>query len=61
MLIEVEMLVYCNAKEFLRSSFFKLDFIIGKYLFPTGFPKAHEFTFKGTYWEKAPSNKTPVL
>ena len=39
------MLVYFNTKQFLSSSFFKSDFMIGKYLIFIDFSKAHEFTF----------------
>ena len=45
MFVEVEMLVHCNTKQVFSSSFFKLDFMIGKYLIFTDFFKAHEFTF----------------
>ena len=45
MFVEIEMLVYCNTKQFLSSSFFKSDLMIGKYLIFIGFSKAHEFTF----------------
>ena len=45
MVVEVEMLVYCNIKQFLSSSFFKSDFMIDKYLNFISFSKAHEFRF----------------
>ena len=44
MFVEIEMLVYCNTEQFLSSSFFKSEFMIGKYLIFIGFCKAHEFT-----------------
>ena len=44
MFVETEMLLYCNIKQFFSSSFFKSDFMIGKYLIFIGFTKAQEFT-----------------
>ena len=41
MFVEIEMLVFCNTKQFFSSSFFKLDFMIGKNLIFIGFSKAH--------------------
>ena len=45
MFVETEMLVYCNTKQFLISSFFNPDFMIGEYLIFIGFSKVHEFEF----------------
>ena len=43
--LKLEMLVYCNTKQFLSSSFFKSDFMIGIYLIPIGFSNAHKVIF----------------
>ena len=44
-LVEVEMLVYFNAKHCLGSIIFKSDLMIGKHFTLIFFSKAHEFTF----------------